>query len=215
MNLSKRKTLIDTFPPKLLPFVSVLRHLSNEVYVVGGAIRDFHIGKEPKDFDFVTDTPMEELEKIFKESGFGVKTTGVSHFVLNVYKNGYEIEVSNFRKDVVCNGRQAEVEIGTIHDDAHRRDFTVNALYFNINTQEIVDPTGNGINDLTYKILRFVGNPKDRIREDFLRTFRFYRFLRKGFSPDKNSLKAVRSMFNESYANTTPERVRMELEKMV
>ena len=124
------------------------------------------------------------------------------------------VEISNFRKDTVCDGRHAEVEIGTIEDDAHRRDFTVNALYINTKTYEVVDPTGQGLTDLRTKVLRFVGRPKDRLKEDWLRGWRFMRFLKKGFVPDPKSLRVVREMWNEIYENSTPERVRMELEKM-
>jgi poly(A) polymerase len=173
------------------------------------------MGMRPKDYDLVTDTSMNILIDEFTKAGLKVKQTGVAHFVLNVYNRGMEFEISNFRKDVACNGRQADVEIGTMHEDAHRRDFTVNALYMHTRKDSVVDPTGMGISDIHNEILRFVGNPKDRIREDFLRVFRFYRFLSKGFSPDKKSLKAVRETFNEAYQRTTPERVRMELEKIV
>jgi poly(A) polymerase len=205
----------DICPVQLFHVEMVLDSLSDNNYLVGGSVRDILIGKVPKDWDIVTDTPMDVLIKEFKKSGMGVKQTGVAHFVLNVYHGGMEFEISNFRKDVVCNGRQAEVEIGTIGDDANRRDFTVNALYVHLKTQEVLDPTGQGIHDIDSNILRFVGKPKDRIREDFLRVFRFYRFLSKGFTPEKKSLKAVREMFSEAYDRTTPERVRMELEKMV
>lgn len=112
--------------------------------------------------------------------------------------------------------RPTEVEIGTIHDDAMRRDFTINALYENPVTGEILDPTGKGLSDVKNRVLRFIGNPKDRIQEDYLRVFRFYRFLAcKGLTPDIKSMKACRQYFNEAYENTTSERVRLELERMV
>jgi len=202
-------------PFKLLPFLMVLNAHSDNNFIVGGAVRDLLSGKMPNDYDVVTDIPMAELIVLFEEGGFKVKQTGVAHFVLNVYLDGYEVEISNFRKDLVCDGRQAEVEVGTIVDDAFRRDFTINALYMNTKTGEIVDPTGQGVADVEAKQVRFVGKPQERIREDFLRVFRFYRFVGKGFSPEKKSLKAVRELWNEAYTATTPERARAELEKLV
>lgn len=115
------------------------------------------------------------------------------------------------------NGRRpTNVEIGTIEEDAVRRDFTINALYENPITGQILDPTGKGLSDVKNKVLRFIGNPKERIKEDYLRLFRFYRFLAcKDLTPDVKSMKAVRGMFNEAYLNTTPERVRLELERLI
>lgn len=201
-------------PAKLFPVLMVLESRSENVFVVGGAVRDIVSEKTPKDWDLVTDTPMEELIPLFEEGGFKVKQTGVAHFVLNVTIDHFEVEVSNFRKDVVCDGRQAEVEVGTIEDDAFRRDFTINAVYINTRTLEMVDPTGLGIQDLAESTLRFVGKPKDRIREDYLRVWRLMRFAAKGFTPEPRSLRAVRELWNEAYEKTTPERVRMEVEKM-
>jgi len=202
-------------PRQLLPFTSVLTSLSDDSFIVGGAVRDMLMGKTPKDWDLVTDTPMDVLECEFIESGFEVKLTGVAHFVLNVYKNDYCVEVSNFRKDVVCDGRQAEVEVGTIHDDAHRRDLTINSLYVNLKTGRLLDPTGLGLSDVMTRTVRFVGKPNDRIREDWLRAFRIRRFVGKGMTPEKKSLRAARELWNEAYTNTTPERVRAEIEKLV
>jgi len=206
----------NVVPKELLPFLMVLNSHSDNNYIVGGAVRDLLSGKEPNDYDVVTDIPMSELITLFTEGGFKVKQTGVAHFVLNVYKNGYGVEISNFRKDVVCNGRQAECEVGTIEDDSKRRDFTINAVYMSTRFDgTFVDPTGTGCTDIKQRKLRFVGDPKERIREDFLRVWRAYRFISKGFVPDKKLICAIREMYNEAHAKTSPERIRSELEKMV
>jgi poly(A) polymerase len=156
---------------------------------------------------------------------------------LSISKEGEQYEIANFRKDgIYSDGRRPEaVQIGTIEEDAARRDFTINALYWNpmveveVNDSttrrylcgrpmpygfQVADPTGKGLADLESKTLRFIGKPKERIQEDYLRVFRFYRFLAKGYTPDPRSLSAVREYFNEAYAKTTAERVRCELEKM-
>ena len=113
-------------------------------------------------------------------------------------------------------GRHADfVEVGTMEEDAERRDFTVNALYYRLSDGEVVDPTGRGLEDIETRTLRFVGRAEERVREDFLRIFRWMRFVHKGFTPIKKEIRLVRTLFNEAYTNTNPERVREELEKMI
>jgi poly(A) polymerase len=85
----------------------------------------------------------------------------------------------------------------------------------NTKTFDVKDPTGKFVNDINTKTLRFVGKPKDRIREDFLRIYRFYRFVSKGFKPEKKSLQACREHFNEGTKAVAPERIRAEIEKMI
>jgi tRNA nucleotidyltransferase/poly(A) polymerase len=204
---------------QLLQIFSLLNSESSNNYLVGGCVRDKLSGKIPKDFDIVTDIHMDNVQKMFENSGWAVKDTGKQFLVLSISKEHEQYEIANFRKDgVYSDGRRPEaVQIGTIQEDAMRRDFTVNALYLNpmAERQEVVDPTGKGMEDLNNGILRFIGRPEDRIKEDYLRVFRFYRFLTKGFKPDPRSLRAVREHFNEAYTKTTPERVRAELEKLV
>ena len=189
---------------------------SVQSYIVGGAIRDMLTGNKPKDFDIVTSIPYNLLETYFAKAGWTVSRTGKAFFVLSIQKDGRQYEIANFRKDgIYLDGRRPEtVEIGTLKDDAQRRDFTVNALYYNYVTGELKDPTGRGFEDVNRKVLRFIGKPKERIKEDYLRIFRFYRFLAKGFFPDPKSLRACREFFNEGYPKISPDRVREELEKM-
>ena len=200
----------------LLQIFIILRSFSNENYLVGGCVRDSLLGLKPKDYDIVTDVSIPKITQAFQEAGWEVTDSGQVFLVTNVSKNGWQFEIANFRKDGVYSGgrRPETVEIGDINDDAHRRDFTVNAIYHNPFNGVIVDPTQKGLSDIENRMLRFIGKPEDRIKEDRLRVFRFYRFLKKGFKADKKSLQACRTMFNESYRLTTPERVREELEKM-
>lgn len=103
-------------------------------------------------------------------------------------------EVVEWSDENDTDGRHpSSVEIGTIYDDGQRRDFTVNALYLNLSTMLLQDPTAQGIDDINSKVLRFVGKPTERLAEDRLRAYRFYRFLTKGFTPDPKALKAVRT----------------------
>jgi len=203
--------------PQLKYIFYLLSIHSKENYLVGGCVRDSFLGVESKDHDIVTDVPYGIVRDCLGGHGWNVKECGEQFLVLHVSKEGEQYEIANFRKDgVYLDGRRpTEVQIGTIEDDAVRRDFTINALYENPRTGQILDPTGKGLCDIRSRTLRFIGNPKDRIKEDYLRVFRFYRFLKtKGLNADPKSLKACREHFNEAYLKTTPERARMEIERM-
>ena len=197
-------------------FAILSQHEDSESYIVGGAIRDLLSQRAAKDFDIVTNVPTVLSTAAFETAGWKVSLTGQVFMVLSIQKDGRQYEIANFRKDgVYLDGRRPEtVEIGTIEEDAKRRDFTINALYYNYNTGELKDPTGLGFEDIRHKVLRFIGKPADRIKEDYLRIFRFYRFLSRGFMPDPTSLRACRELFNEGYSKITPDRVREEVEKM-
>lgn len=202
---------------QLLQISMILTTYSKESYLVGGCVRDSLLGIKPKDFDFVTDIPYDKLDDIFTEAGWAVSRTGENFLVLNIAKDGVQFEIANFRcDDIDSDGRRPNsVKIGNIYEDSLRRDFYINSLYMRLSDGEIVDPTGKGLEDIKTKTIRFVGRAEDRIKNDYLRVFRFYRFIKKGFTPAKKDLKKVREMFAEAYNNTTPERVREEIEKMV
>jgi len=217
LNSRIEKTL-ESSPAVIKEVINILKMNSSKSCLVGGAVRNSFLGKKPKDFDFVTDIDYCNLASIFEYRKFKVKETGKKFLVLNVIKDGIEIEIANYRKDGTYeDGRRPEkVEIGNIDDDARRRDFSINAIYYDLTNGIIKDPTGQGIDDMLSKTLRFIGKPEDRIEEDTLRVFRFYRFLHQldGFEAAPKSLKAVRSLFNNVFGKTTPERARIEIEKM-
>lgn len=192
----------------------ILETHSKESYIVGGFVRDalrFVDKDEIKDVDFVTDTPINILSEDFEALGFKVQSEGKQFLVCIVSRDGEQFEIANLRRDKDNLGG----EVGTIYDDAQRRDFTVNALYFNVSTGKIKDPNGTGLDDLENNLLRFVGKAKERIIEDPNRVGRFYRFVDKGFKPDNKSLKAVRENFDYFIKKTSPERIRLELERIV
>lgn len=190
---------------------------SKNTYLVGGCVRDMLLGRTPKDFDIVTDTKIEVLQPELESNGWQIKGVGESFLVYVVSKNGEQYDVANFRKDGnSSDGRRPdEVSIGTLEEDAARRDFTINSIYWNPITNQYIDPNG-GMIDIKRKKLRFIGKPHDRIREDYLRVFRFYRFWATlDLIPDDKSFRACREMYNEAHRNTTPERVRNEIERMI
>lgn len=195
----------------------ILTGLSNNACLVGGCIRDIILDKTPKDFDFVTDTPYEILKSSFIENGFAVKENGKHFMVITITKNQQNFEIANFRKDSIdSDGRRPDfVEIGNIFDDAHRRDFTINAIFYKLTNNVLMDPTGNGIPDIGKNLLRFIGNPEDRLKEDYLRGWRFLRFVKRGFTPETRSYRVVKSLWGAIYSQSNPQRVLKEIINMI
>lgn len=200
----------------LLQLFILLNSVSEHNYLVGGCVRDMLLEKTPHDFDIVTNVPMDKIEEIFVDNGWKVNAVGKQFLVMFVSKNDEEFEIANFRKEIgFSDGRRPDsVSIGDLQSDSQRRDFTINSIYFNPMTGEFLDPN-NGRKDIENKILKFIGKPRDRIKEDYLRIFRFYRFLlTTGFQADSISLRECRSHFIEAHGKITPERIRAEIEKM-
>lgn len=186
---------------------------SKNSFLVGGSVRDILLGKTPKDFDFVTDLSYDKLKEIFCSKEFSFKETGKQFLVFNLNFRGVDYEIANFRKDgTYVDGRRPQtVEIGTIEDDMNRRDFSINAMYWNFDG---IIATKQSINDIQNKVLRFIGKPEDRIAEDALRVIRFYRILKsKELTPDEKSLRAVRTHF-EKAMTVSPHRMMMEIERI-
>jgi len=199
----------------LKEIIDTLKELSPKSYLVGGAIRDIVSNKAFKDYDFCTDTPYREMEKAFESKGFSTISAGEKFLVLNVSKKGFKVEISNFRKDTYSFGsRKPLVERATIEEDAARRDFTIGALYYNLSEEKIEDPNGIGMLDLLEKKIRFVGNPKKRLEEDYIRGYRFMKFIKRGFIPDKKSQRVVRDMYPIIHKNSNPSRVLSEFLSM-
>lgn len=203
----------------LLQLFLTVHNSSSNTWLVGGCVRDLLLGEIPKDYDIVTDANVEALREELLSNGWAVNAVGEHFLVYAVSKEHQQFEIANFRKEYgFSDGRRPDrVEMGTLEEDAVRRDFTVNSIYWNPISDEYKDPN-NGRKDLDRKILRFIGRPHDRIKEDYLRVFRFYRFLSKfrkiGMTADQKSLSACREIFREAYQKTNPERVRMEIERM-
>ena len=142
---------------------------------VGGCVRNALLGVPVADIDIATDARPEVVSDIAEQAGFKVVPTGIDHGTVTVIAAGVLHEVTTFRRDVATDGRRAVVAYtDDIAEDAGRRDFTMNALYA-LPSGEVVDPLG-GMADLRARLVRFVGNPQQRIREDYLRILRFFRF---------------------------------------
>lgn len=142
---------------------------------VGGCVRDSLLGLAPKDIDVATTLTPEQAIKALKAAALGVAHTGIDHGTITAIADHKGIEVTTLRADVSTDGRRATVAFTRDWDvDARRRDFTVNALYLTP-TLDLYDPVG-GLSDLQARRVRFIGAAEDRIREDYLRILRFFRF---------------------------------------
>ncbi len=188
--------------------LKVLYRLKKEgfdAYLVGGCVRDLLLGREPKDFDVVTDADPEEIRKIFRNC----RLIGRRFRLAHVHFGREVIEVATFRGE---GAEQSDKQIldkegrllrdnvyGTIEEDVWRRDFTVNALYYNIKDYSVVDYVG-GMADHKAGILRLIGDPETRFREDPVRMLRAVRFAVKlGFNlhPDcQKSIHATASLLD-------------------
>lgn len=218
---SNLESSTKALPNSLLQLLTIVYNQSSETYLVGGCVRDMLLGKTPKDYDIVTAAKITNLKPLLEENGWEVKGVGDAFLVYVVSKNypdgTHMYEVANFRKESkTSDGRRPDsVEIGTIEDDAARRDFTVNSLYYNPLLVGHIRDFNGGMKDLFERKLKFIGKPKDRIQEDYLRVYRFFRFIGTlKFTPDKRSLSACREYFTEATNNTTPERIRQEFERL-
>ena len=171
-------------PDDVIQFAELFHKAGKEIYVVGGAIRDFLQGKKPKDFDLVSNALPEESKKIlspfFRVSDEQGKNFGVIRVYTDTEPEGYEI--ASYRKDISggrdTKGDDQKVELGshiTIEDDVQRRDLTINSLFYDINKREIVDLVG-GIQDIESGTIRSVGEASKRFEEDRLRIMRIFRF---------------------------------------
>ena len=142
---------------------------------VGGCVRNALMGVEVADIDLATDALPETVSNIAEKAGFRSVQTGIEHGTVTVIAHGRPHEVTTFRRDVATDGRHAVVSFSlSLAEDAARRDFTMNALYADA-SGAVIDPLG-GLTDVLAHRVRFVGDPEHRIREDYLRILRFFRF---------------------------------------
>ncbi|MDB5373868.1 MAG: poly(A) polymerase [Belnapia sp.] len=182
---------------------------------VGGAVRDALAGLALHDMDVAAPWPPEAIARRLREAGLKVFETGLAHGTVTVVLEHEPVEVTSLRRDVVTDGRHAEVAWTTDwREDAARRDFTINAMSLSA-TGEIWDYFG-GRDDLAAGRVRFVGEPAIRLQEDYLRALRFFRFqARYGRGvPDAAAVAAIRAAV-PGLARLSPERVWMELKRLL
>jgi len=175
-----KRSLFPFYKNKELKFVfkTLQKGFSNKTIVarfVGGCVRKYLTNNEIDDIDIATTLSTDEIKERFKSTNFKVIDTGVKHGTVTLISDQLKLELTTLRKDIKTDGRHAEVEyIDDWRLDSERRDFTINAIYLDINGN-FFDPQ-KGIIDIKNNIIKFIGDPQKRIEEDYLRIIRFIRF---------------------------------------
>lgn len=155
---------------------SILQEQGGESRFVGGCVRNILCNKEINDLDIATTLRPEQVELAFKSQGIKTINIGKDHGTIVVVLNSYSYEITTLRRDVSTDGRRAVVEYSdNWEEDALRRDFTINAMSYCPYNNQLYDYF-NGVADLKKGIIRFVGDPEQRVQEDYLRILRFFRF---------------------------------------
>ena len=182
---------------------------------VGGCVRDELAGLPVHDLDMAAPFPPEVIAERLAAAGFRVFETGLKHGTVTAVLGGLPIEVTSLRRDVTTDGRHAEVEWTTDWmEDAARRDFTINAMSMG-GDGVLHDPFG-GQDDLAARRVRFVGEADQRLREDYLRALRFFRFQARygGPVPDAEAVRAIRAAV-PGLARLSAERVWSEIKRLL
>lgn len=188
----------------------------HEFRLVGGAVRDFLRGEMPDDLDFCTDATPVEMMRIAVDNYLRLEPTGLQHGTVTFIINHEPFEVTTLRIDTDTDGRHADVEFTRdFHKDAERRDLTINAMSMDFDGN--VYDYFNGQEDLKNGIIRFVGNPEDRIQEDYLRILRYFRFAARvensWMNMPEDTLAAIRKHKN-GLEQISAERIWQEMAKL-
>lgn len=183
---------------------------------VGGAVRNALLAEPVEDIDLATKLRPQEVTRRLQDVGVKVVPTGLDHGTVTAIQNDRSFEITTLRKDVETDGRHAVVAFADSWlEDAQRRDFTMNALFADCEGH-IYDPLGSGLADLEARKIRFVGDPKQRIAEDYLRILRFFRFhaLYGSGKPDPAALKACKNAATH-ISSLSAERITQEFFKII
>lgn len=201
--------------PTSIAIIKTLRAAGFEAFWAGGCVRDMLLGQAPKDFDIATSARPEDIKKILKK----VIPIGEKYGVVLAEKGGHHFEIATFRSDSgYSDGRRPDAVLfasqGGAKEDALRRDFTINALFYDPLTDTILDFV-SGQKDLKNKLIRFIGNPHERITEDHLRIIRAIRFKNIfGFQYHPETFKALKKHAALS-GKVSGERLRDECNKII
>lgn len=205
-------------PENVERILKIIENNGAEAYVVGGCVRDWHLGKEPKDYDITTSMLPEDVMKLFKKEKYNVVPTGLQHGTVTVFpdKNGEGYEITTFRIDgEYLDGRHPSSVSFTasLEQDLSRRDLTINAMAYSPKTG-LVD-LYDGLKDLKEGIIRTVGDPYERINEDALRMMRAVRFSAQLGATISSDLETAIIKTSHTITQVSMERIHDELSKIL
>lgn len=201
--------------PQLREIFAALTVDGATVRAVGGAVRDTLLGRKVSEVDLAIDTGPETVLELARRAGIKAVATGLDHGTVTLVSDGRAFEVTTLRADVETDGRHARVEYtGDWEGDARRRDFTINALYMDADGT-LLDPLG-GLADIEQRRIRFIGDAGERIREDYLRILRFFRFVSE-LEPRTLDAEALAACARErgGLKQLAAERIRQELVRLL
>ena len=213
MSNNKINTLIDKEHIKIL--FSIFKNQNAEIRLVGGSIRDLLMNREIADIDSATDLEPNEVLQLLKEHKIEYDDYAIRYGSIIAYPNNKKIQITSLREDINQLGRHTSVLFTKDwKKDAARRDFTFNALYLGEDSK--LYDYYNGQEDLQAKVIKFIGEIEDRIKEDYLRIYRYFRFLGLFDLPliDKKTQSIVEKYIHESLAVLTNDVIRQEVLKM-
>ena len=181
---------------------------------VGGCVRKYLSNEKIDDIDVATILTTDQIKQKFQETNLKVIDTGLKHGTVTLVSNNHKVEITTLRKDTKTDGRHADVEYtDDWKQDSERRDFTINAIYLDINGK-IFDPQ-MGKNDLKNNNVKFIGDPQKRIEEDYLRIIRFVRFkIMYDLTVEKTTSDAIKQNL-DGIKNISKERILIELLKIL
>lgn len=194
--------------------LNILEKAGYEAFIVGGSVRDLMLNKIPSDYDITTSATPIEIEKAF--DGFKTINIGKEYGTIVVVQPEGNLEITTYRSEgIYLDGRRpSEITFSkNINEDLSRRDFTINSMAYNEKTG-IIDPF-NGVEDIENKIIRTVGNPKERLNEDYLRIMRAVRFSAQlGFSIEEDTYNVCKEL-SKFLQHISAERIRDEFTKIL
>ncbi len=181
---------------------------------VGGCVRKYLSNEEIDDIDIATSLTTDQIKEKFKDTRFNIIDSGVEHGTVTLVSDQLKLELTTLRKDIKTDGRHAEIEYtDDWKQDSERRDFTINAIYLDINGK-VFDPQ-LGIADLKNHNIKFIGDPQKRIEEDYLRIIRFIRFsLEYSSEIDQTTIEAIKLNL-DGIQKISKERILSELFKIL
>ena len=181
---------------------------------MGGALRDYLTDEKVTDIDFVIDEDIKKFAKKISKNNIIVKDKYIKYKTISLIINKKEYHITSFRKDLISYGRSALVDIAaSLNDDVKRRDFTINSLY--LDSKGNLTDFLNGENDLIKRKLVFIGNPVERIEEDYLRILRFCRFSGNFDNKISKNLKKEITLRVPKIINLSNKRIRDEIDKIL